>query len=281
MIFGEINNKPMLLTPATYHSDTTHISKSGLDLINRAPAHYWQKYLNPNRQEVDETQAFMIGSALHRATTEPETFFDRYIVSPKKIDRRYKEGQEQWQEFLLASEGKTILQSTSDEKSKHLSYDQIMYMRDAIRNHKSADLLLRNGVAEQIYTWVDPITGMLCKSMQDWKTRNILVDIKTTEDASEDGFVRSIYKYRYDVQAAFYTDGLFEATGQRISEFIFIAIEKKPPYICEVWALHPDDIDAGREKYLKNLNTYKECLQTGVWGGYTDGKINRIRVNKI
>ena len=39
----------------TYHTNTSRISKSGLDLINRAPAHYYERYLNPAANPQKET----------------------------------------------------------------------------------------------------------------------------------------------------------------------------------------------------------------------------------
>jgi hypothetical protein len=51
----------------TYHTDTTRISKSGLDLINRAPALYYERYLNPTAEPQKETPALIIGSAVHCA----------------------------------------------------------------------------------------------------------------------------------------------------------------------------------------------------------------------
>ena len=45
----------------TYHTNTSRISKSGLDLINRAPAHYFERYLNPKAPPQKETPALIIG----------------------------------------------------------------------------------------------------------------------------------------------------------------------------------------------------------------------------
>lgn len=265
------------MTPETYHADTSNISKSGLDLIERAPAHYWQKYINPDRDEID-TKAFLIGRAFHVATTEPDKFFDRYIVAPGKIDRRTRDGKEKWTEFEQAAEGKTILQANADSNSRHLSYDQVMYMRDSARRHPSVSWLLTFGIAEEISVWEDSLTDAPCKSMRDWRREDVIVDFKSTDDASPEGFARSVRKYRYDVQNAFYIDGYYEATGRRASAFVFVAVEKKPPYICEAYYLPAEDVDRAREKYQANLITYMECRASGKWGGYSEGKINLLRI---
>ena len=88
----------------TYHTNTSRISKSGLDLINRAPAHYYERYLNPAANPQKETPALVIGSAVHCAVLEPEEFGKRYAVGPR-VDRRTKAGKEEWEAFLQTSAG--------------------------------------------------------------------------------------------------------------------------------------------------------------------------------
>lgn len=56
---------------------------------------------------------------------------------------------------------------------------------------------------------------------------------------------------------------------------IFIAVEKEPPYNVELYELDDEAIEAGRQEYLKDIETYKECLKTDTWHGYTtEQKIN-------
>ena len=56
-----------------YHLDTTRISKSGLDLIQKSPAHYYYRYLSGQHEE-RSSKALEIGSAVHAAVLEPELF---------------------------------------------------------------------------------------------------------------------------------------------------------------------------------------------------------------
>ena len=96
----------------SYHTNTSRISKSGLDLINRAPAHYWERYLNPHASPQKETPALLIGSAVHCAVLEPEEFGKRYAVGPR-VDRRTSKGKAEWEAFLIAAalKGLTCLDS--------------------------------------------------------------------------------------------------------------------------------------------------------------------------
>jgi hypothetical protein len=80
-------------------------------------------------------------------------------------------------------------------------------MGSAMLGHPAAALLLGiSGEAETTHMWTDATTGLQCKCRPDWISEDggILVDLKTTEDASPREFQRSIAKWRYHVQAGWY-----------------------------------------------------------------------------
>jgi len=95
---------------------------------------------------------------------------------------------------------------------------------------------------------------------------NLAIDLKTTKDASFFGFSRSVHDFRYDVQNAFYIDGL-RACGAHCEGFVFIAIEKEPPYLCACYTLPADWVRIGRIKYRRALATYAECKKADQWPG--------------
>ncbi|MDX5979577.1 PD-(D/E)XK nuclease-like domain-containing protein [Vreelandella alkaliphila] len=166
-------------------------------------------------------------------------------------------------------------------------YTLVIAMRDAVMAHPAAARIMRmKGKAEQSVYWRDPVTGELCRIRPDWwvPTRGLMADVKTTDDASKEGFARSISKWRYHVQHPFYLDGANEAirqAGLTLPEqryFVFIAVEKKPPFNVGVYVLGDESIQVGRDEYRDNLNTYAECLASGDWPGYSDS-IETISLN--
>ena len=56
-----------------YHKDISSISKSGLDLINKAPIFY--KHFRLNGSESPPTKALIIGQASHMYLLEKDDFF--------------------------------------------------------------------------------------------------------------------------------------------------------------------------------------------------------------
>lgn len=159
-------------------------------------------------------------------------------------------------------------------------WDQLHAMRDAVHNHPAAHALLTGvpGEAEKSVYWIDPTTGVLCRCRPDWwRDDDVLVDVKTTDDASPEGFAKSMANWRYDVQAPYYMDGVKLATGRDVKAFVFIAVEKKPPYAVGVYVLDSDSLALGRAQYQNDLRVYAECLANDNWPGYGD-KIQTINM---
>jgi exodeoxyribonuclease VIII len=120
--------------------------------------------------------------------------------------------------------------------------------------------------------WVDEISGLQCKCRPDWllDDSSMMVDLKTTEDASPKAFQQSIAKWRYHVQAAWYLDGIEKATGKRPEQFIFIAVEKKPPYACAVYVADPQMVEIGGQTARADLDKLNICKAADYWPGYSD-----------
>jgi exodeoxyribonuclease VIII len=251
--------EPMGLTNAEYHA-RPEVSKSSLDLVHRSPLHFWNRYLNPSRVAEPPTEAMILGSALHTRVLEPHLFEDEYAVAPH-CDRRTKEGKMIWADFEQEAAGKTLLKA--DDALR------IQAMAEAVRKHKAAGFLLSQpGKAEQSYFWTDDETGEKCKCRPDWHSADhrIIVDVKTTEDASPAKFLRSsVLGWRYHVQAAFYMQGLPEA-----EVFLFCCVEKKPPYAVAVYSLPPQLVERGLKEAKADLGLIAACRAADSWPSYSE-----------
>lgn len=245
-----------------YHADTARIGKSGLDLINKSPAHYYAKYLDPFREKEKQTPALLMGSAVHAAILEPTKFVELFAIEPE-VNRRTNEGKDIVAAFELANKGKTVITAEMFREANKL--------KDAVRKHPAAQALLESGVAETVLTWRNNEFGVGCKAKPDFlSSTGFIVDVKTTEDAGPNDFGKSVINFRYDVQAAWYIDGYKQVYGEYPRGFAFIAVEKKPPYAVAVYYVPNPIFDMGRRKYLQNLATYAECLHSNTWPAYSN-----------
>lgn len=245
------------------------ISKSGLDLIDLSPAIFRSRVLDPNRPPRAAKAGQLEGNLAHCATLEPEEFAKRYVIGPS-VNRNTKV----WKEFVEAHPRDIAIQQDQA--------DTAMAQAESVRALPEIGDALAAGKAEVSAFWRDAETGVDCRCRPDWvhDVRDdavILLDLKTYSNAGPNEFRKQVARKRYDVQAAFYSDGYAEASGKAVLGFVFVAVETEWPYAANAFMLDEDSLAAGREKYLRNLRTYAECVRTNTWPGYSTG-IDIIRL---
>lgn len=250
------------LSNEAYHGHPA-ISKSGLDALSRSPAHY-QAYKAGYREE---TPALMRGTLIHTAILEPEYIDSRYFAMTEKVERRTKEGKARFAEFEAEANGRAIVTLDDMTMAKRI--------RDEIIKHPIASHLFDGGESET--SIFSQINGVDVRCRPDYLNGSICIDVKSTDDASELGFIRSIEKYRYAVQAALYSD-IANQEGLEIFKFVFVAVEKNEPYAIGIYELDDESIECGRKEYLANLDTYKRCLESGNWPAY-DTNIKKLSLS--
>jgi exodeoxyribonuclease VIII len=240
------------MTNQEYHSKTDYISKSLLDMIHKSPAHY-KAYIEGEKQE--PTAAMIFGSLVHGVVFDQ----NNYAVLPENLDRRTKEGKAVYDMFMFANKG-TELIVTQDQ------YEHALNIKNAVHNHEKASLLLQQGQAEMsVFGKIENFDAKCRVDFLNTK-HNVIVDLKTTNSAAPDEFAKSVWNYRYHVQAAFYLD------LTKAERFFFIAVDKEKPFNVELYELDPEAIERGRQEYKKDIQTLQKCLDTGNWHGYTEDK---------
>ena len=238
---------------ALYHAYPS-ISKSGLDLIARSPAHY---QFQPPREA---TRAMEIGTAIHTALLEPDRFQREYVLLKDVKDRR-------------ASEYKAAVQVHGTERVLVASEaDNVAGMQESVYANRTARALLeQTGHRELSVFATDPVTGLTVRCRFDILTDDLIaIDLKKTRDAREDAFSRAIDSYRYHVQAAFYSDVFYWATGEHLSGFKFLAVEEAMPHASRVYRLDETAMQEGRRLYREDLNLFAQCVESGEWPAYDE-----------
>lgn len=269
------------ITSEAYHSGPG-VSNSQLNELARSAAHFYDRFLkeeDDTEEPAEESKVLATGTAVHCAVLEPDRFAAEYIIAPTDIPKRPTSAQinakspspetvvqiEEWNkwsaEWAEISEGKQVLTATE--------YKRIQNIAAGVRNHPASRVLLNQGRAEVSVYWEDPDTGVLCRVRPDWLAPTFVFDLKTTEDARPEAFARSIIKYGYYRQAAFYLDGC-RANGLDVDSFIYGPIEKSSPFLFSPYFADPDMIEVGRREYKALLETYARCSESGVWPGYSD-----------
>ena len=177
-------------------------------------------------------------------------------------------------------------------------------MADALRAHPIASALFRPGTgrAEQTLVWreighytegsADHERGFVvlpqpvhCRALVDWlpsyspnrgerpahPSRLLLPDYKTCASAAPDDAVKSIARYGYHIQGAFYLAGL-RALGlaDESARFLLVMQEKTAPYLVTVIEPDATAMRLGARRCREAIDTYARCAATGRWPGYSD-----------
>lgn len=270
------------MTAEEYHADRTAVSKSWLDKINQSPAHL--RYYLDNPQE-SKSKALAFGSLSHSFILEDD--ISHYVVTPE-FSCASNAGKQAYYDYLKVLNPSGFEELIYNTKAKPLRCDLDNFLtqtlkaqgkiacteadlkiahavRDAIRSHEAASLLLCKGQAEVTSFYEDQDTGVLCKARADWYRSDLgwIVDLKSTANASPKEFERSIANYRYHVQPAHYMPA-FEA-----EKFFFIAFEKTPPYAVAVYDAE-QLLEHGRLHRNHNLIHYRRCVDANHWPAYSN-----------
>lgn len=208
-----------------------------------------------------ETDSMRAGRLIHSAVMEAWSFDARYQRTD--LDRR---GTKAWQEEEAAalSTGRTLIKASE--------YEQMAVIRDAVHAHPTARELLAPGLTtETAVFWDDPVTGARCRARMDGIRRDmrLILDVKTTRDASPRKFARSAAELRMHWQDAWYRDGIAAAPGGfRPDGFLFLAVERDAPHLIAVYEMPEDTVEAGRRQVRAALHGYLDCERRGEWPGY-------------
>jgi exodeoxyribonuclease VIII len=238
------------LSNEEYHADPA-VSASHLHQVARSGQHYWAKYVTKVPELPKSTAAMTMGSLVHCAVLEPDELLKRYGACPPRNTKAGKEA---------AAE----MQSNGIEPVSESDLQQAQRMASAVRRHPYAAELLSAGKPETSIWWDDPETGLRCKCRPDWINGRTCIDLKTTTDASPKGFAKSVASFRYHVQMAHYlAAGLFD-------QFVFIAVEKEPPYAVACYELDADAFAEGQRLRVRDLQRIANCRAMAAWPGYGD-----------
>ncbi len=254
------------LTRAQYDA-LDRVNFSTLKLIGTSPAHYQHRM---KTGDSDDTDARARGRCVHLAVLEPEKFREQVVV----WDGGTRRGKD-WESFKARNAEKEIL--------KPEPYEEVITIAKAVRGSDQAARYLVEGRSEVAVLWdhVVPEMGGLpgyrirCKALLDRITPVGIIDLKSTRDASPDGFGRECANYESHVQASFYSDGYRAATGKELP-YILIATEAAPPHVVQAYRVREDDLENGRETYRGWLDRLDMCRREQAWPGYSTTEMDLV-----
>ncbi len=245
------------------------ISSSHFKVMERSALHYYHSYVNPEREKKEATAAMLTGTAWHTALFEPQNFRKDFIEVPEGIDRRTKEGKQLFAD--IEAKGQTPF--------KPNEYREILKMATVASAHPVMSMLLahENCIIENSIFITDEETSLTLKIRPDLAImpckqfpNGLILDGKTTQDASPHEFGRSYWNLDYHYQAAFYCDvwQRFWRTNDR-PPFLYFCQEKDAPFATAMYSAPAKMIDYGYKRYREQLAKIVECHRKQEWPSYS------------
>lgn len=233
------------------------LSGSRLGILHQCPQKF--KYEQDNPKE--PTEAMRFGSLCHMAVLEPHLLSSTYAVMPEGMIRRGKA----YDEWCLSAKGK--------EEVKPDKYKEAQDMAKALMsNPDCANIMAAKGTVEMPVFWEED--GVKCKGKLDkyLSELNVIVDYKTTNDASPKQFYWKVTDFGYLLQLAHYQAGVRATLGlDAYPGVLIMAQETDAPYVSQVYEVPQVEIDQAHERRRELLAIYKTCKDTGIWPGYGEG----------
>ena len=257
-IYTDISNE-------AYHAGPG-LSNSALSMLHKSPAHYHAAYLAPGRPQRKATAAMNAGTLTHCAVLERHALADRYWVKPEGLDLRTNAGKQMAQEAAMRG----LIPVSADEMTTALT------QRAALLEIPEIAEILSRGVSESSAYWIDAITGVLCKCRPDHAApvdseSVVLLDVKTTADPMPEPFSRSIHTFGYHRQAAMYSRGYEQATGKRVSAFVFAVVSSAYPFIAVPYVLDDETMAQGADEVDELMALYARCQAANEWPAFGPG----------
>ena len=227
---------------------------AGVGISSSYIRRFGQSQLHAIEHKQESSPNLKFGTASHALLVEGQEAFDKEVkvITGSPYTKAYKEEKAEYEE-----QGFIVLKESEAEI--------IHAMREIMEYEGNAYLNAKGKIAEaSIYWYEDDVLckcrpDLMCPPLNEPNSDNkiVIVDYKTTVSCEPFAFNKSVKKYGYDMQAAWYRRGLLMA-GYDVEDFMFIAQEKVHPYASKVFRITKEQIDFGWTMMENYLEEYKE-----------------------
>ena len=223
-----------------YLGERDHISASGLKRLLLSPLHL-QRYL---LRQHESTPQLDFGTAAHCALLEPERFAREYVALPVQQADLFHEKDL----ALIAQDAAHPVQFITEAQMRAIDgiRAQVEKLPEIVRT-------LREGLAERTLFWRDEASGIRCKIRPDMLVLpDLILELKTTFDASLAVFQRTLLMQRYHLSAAMYRQGVQALTG-RLPDYVYLVASRNPPFEVQTFVPSAGMLEAGEKLFREAL----------------------------
>jgi len=221
------------------------------------------------------TKAMEIGLLFDKALLEPDLFKEGHShwVRPEAIANLNSKDGRKWTKDHPGDLPVLKFQESAD----------IQGMIESVMRHKLARRIIEESSKQESAFCKDPDTGLLRKCRTDARLiensgRMLIADLKSTFFGCAAPEVWSVHcaRMNYHIQDTFYS-GIHRDLAGEDPFFVFLVVERRPPYAVRIFEIHEEGRSRAREKCSRALAKFQECKAKGEWPSYPE-TIERIRL---
>ena len=253
-----------------YH-EIKALSNSSLSVLKRSPTEFYKRFIT-GEMKGQETEAMLLGSAVHMLALEPERFDAQYVVldgptnQSKKPPGPYGRDTKAFQKWLDAE----MMQQTRKVLVRE-EFAESLAIAQAFQSHPEIMAIMASR-AEKLfeseysmeYEIGDDKVGLKCKIDFVCPEARLIIDLKTTSDPSPYAWGWSAEDFGYHRQAAIYSDAM-ESKYHEPFRFLFGVVRSKEPYEAAVYELDAESIRRGRVEYEALIEEYIDRKAINDW----------------
>lgn len=276
------------ITIEAYHANATHLSSTQIKLAKKSLKQF--EWYMTGKIEREDKPHFSFGNAFELALLNPVEFAEKVAIMPDQdwcreamLDneklvkpRSSKIYNAKYDEWILGREGQYQIMDAGKE-----SYETIKCMLDSCYADKVIQGLIRNTEYQLSLFWTDEETGLGLKTRPDIckRRKNVVVNVKTTEDGSPQAFSKDLVKYDYPLQACIEITGCLK-TGlmESVDNYFWLVCEKTPPYNATIYEFSQQDIMASMDELHYLLNKIAKARKENLHPGYSDRADNQYGI---
>jgi hypothetical protein len=275
------------------------VSASRLTTFHQSPKTYHSKYI---LKEMESTPAMEVGTLIHKAVLEANTFNDVFaVLEPKENflctvedikseivkcgDTPVKGRKDALINQLLsinphARIWECYVEAMTASGKKLVSaelWKRCQRVVEEVNKHDWLKRVINEGEKELRGTWrydEETFVNMVIDFYHPTLIAGepVIIDVKTTASAEPRDCERTVMRNHLLIQAAMYVDGVKQITGKE-STFAWAFIESKPPYHVTMIAADSGQIDAGRQLYQSLIQKFKRHFKANYWPGHDNGRV--------
>ena len=255
---------------SNYHAIKA-LSNSSLSVLKRSPTEFYKRFVT-GEMKGQESDAMLLGSAVHMLALEPGRFDMEYVVLGGPINphtgKPYGRDTKKFECWLMD-------QAANDDDRTILireEFAESLAIAKAFQSHPTIAAIMASRAeklfeSEYAMLWVEDDGSELdlkCKIDFVCPAERLIIDLKTTSDPSPYAWSWSAEDFGYHRQAAIYSDAMEAKYGEPF-RFLFGVVRSKEPYEAAVYELDAESINRGRSEYEALIEEYIDRKAKNDW----------------